>query len=61
MKILVTETFLHFLPNGLGWIEGFEDLGHTAYALQSHVNSINEIDEEFYNIFIFDCMHSHEY
>lgn len=60
MKILVTETFLHFLPNGLGWIEGFQDLGHTAYALQSHVNSINEIDEEL-DILVFMGMHTVKY
>ena len=60
MKILVTETFLHFLPNGLGWIEGFQDLGHTAYALQSHVNSINEIDEEL-DVLIFMGMHTVKY
>jgi len=60
MKILVTETFLHFLPNGLGWIEGFEDLGHTAYGLQSHVNNINDIDEQL-DILIFMGMHTLNY
>lgn len=60
MKILVTETFLHFLPNGFGWIEGFQDLGHEAYGLQSHVNSINDIDEKL-DMIIFMGTHTMKY
>lgn len=45
MKILVTETFQHFMPVGAGWIEGLEELGHTVFGLQSHLFSILDVDE----------------
>jgi hypothetical protein len=57
MKIIITETFLHYLPNGLGWIEGLEQLGHEVYALQSHVNKITDIDE-YVDIVVFMGMHT---
>lgn len=60
MKILVTETFLHYLPNGIGWIEGFHDLGHETFALQSHINNITQIDQEL-DLIIFMGMHTFEY
>ena len=46
MKILVTETFLHPMPNGRGWLEGINQLGHEGYALQSHLHTINQVDEQ---------------
>ena len=57
MKIVVTETFQHFLPNGMGWIEGINQLGHEAFGLQSHVHSINAINEEV-DVIVFMGMHT---
>ena len=57
MKILVTETFQHFMPNGVGWIEGLQQLGHEAFALQSHLYSINDIDEQM-DVVVFMGMHT---
>lgn len=57
MKVVVTETFLHHLPNGAGWIEGIEALGHTCYGLQSHLYRITDIDEEV-DVVVFMGMHT---
>jgi hypothetical protein len=57
MKVVVTETFLHHIPNGAGWIEGIEALGHTCYGLQSHLYSINDIDEQV-DVVVFMGMHT---
>lgn len=57
MKIVVTETFQHFLPNGLGWIEGLQQLGHETFGLQSHVYGINAINEEM-DVIVFMGMHT---
>jgi len=57
MKIVVTETFQHFLPTGNGWIEGLQQLGHETFGLQSHIYSINAINEEM-DIVVFMGMHT---
>jgi hypothetical protein len=57
MKILVTETFRHFMPNGKGWLEGINQLGHQGYALQSHINTINQVDEAM-DVIVFMGMHT---
>lgn len=57
MKILVTETFLHPMPNGKGWLEGINQLGHEGYALQSHLYTINQIDEAM-DVIVFMGMHT---
>ena len=57
MKILVTETFRHFLPNGKGWLEGIDQLGHEGYALQSDRYTINQIDEAM-DVIVFMGMHT---
>ena len=57
MKVVVTETFLHHIPNGAGWIEGIEALGHTCYGLQSHLYNINDIDEQV-DVVVFMGMHT---
>jgi glycosyltransferase involved in cell wall biosynthesis len=57
MKIVVTETFQHFLPNGLGWIEGLQQLGHETFGLQSHLYSINAINEKM-DVVVFMGMHT---
>lgn len=57
MKVVVTETFLHHIPNGAGWIEGIEALGHTCYGLQSHLYNINDIDEQV-DVIVFMGMHT---
>lgn len=57
MKVVITETFLHHLPSGAGWIEGIEALGHTCYGLQSHLYNINDIDEQV-DVIVFMGMHT---
>ena len=57
MKILVTETFLHPMPNGRGWLEGINQLGHEGYGLQSHLHTINQIDEAM-DVIVFMGMHT---
>jgi hypothetical protein len=29
----IIESFTHFIPTGLGWIEGLDQLGHNTYAI----------------------------
>ena len=29
----VIESFTHYIPTGLGWIEGLDQLGHNVYAI----------------------------
>lgn len=57
MKVIITETFLHHLPIGAGWIEGMEALGHTCYGLQSHLHNINDVDEAV-DVVVFMGMHT---
>jgi glycosyltransferase involved in cell wall biosynthesis len=57
MKVVITETFQHFLPNGFGWIEGLQQLYHQAVALPSHLYSINAIDEEV-DVVVFMGIHT---
>ena len=57
MKVVVTETFEHFMPNGTGWIEGLQQLGHEAFALQSQLYSITQIDEQV-DVVVFMGMHT---
>jgi hypothetical protein len=45
MKIVVYEPFTHFIPTGVGWVEGFTDLGHETFGLPSNDFSILEINE----------------
>jgi glycosyltransferase involved in cell wall biosynthesis len=57
MRIVVTETFQHFLPTGNGWIEGLYQTGHEAFGLQSHIYSINALEEEV-DVVVFMGMHT---
>lgn len=45
MKIVVYEPFAHFIPTGVGWVEGFQDLGHETFGLPSNDYSILDLDE----------------
>jgi hypothetical protein len=57
MKILVTETFLHPMANGKGWLEGINQLGHEGYALQSQLYTLNQVDEQM-DVIVFMGMHT---
>lgn len=43
LQISIYESLNHFIPTGLGWYEGFQNLGHDPNILQSQYN-LNDFD-----------------
>ena len=45
------------MPNGRGWLEGVNQLGHEGYGLQSHLHTINQVDQAI-DVIVFMGMHT---
>lgn len=58
MKMIVYESFQHFIPTGNGWINGFSSLGWTSYKLPSLEYKITDIDEEVDLLIVHDLTES---
>ena len=46
LQIAIYESLDHFIPTGLGWYEGFLNLGHDPSILQSNMGTINDYEIE---------------